>query len=156
MTARGVNLVNTFTVQAVVMDELCGVFERVEPESYQALQDVVGGCSVLADGADDIGIVFGEDCYDSIVKGMPWKLRNSLKGTPTIFGWVLHGGSGPTPAVGVAARANVHAFIASVHEQLQNVWSLDHLGVAGEEVLESRPGAGSEECYPTPRIWEVC
>ena len=70
MTARGMNLANTFTFQAIVMDELSGVFERVEPESSQALQEVVGGCSVLADltgpGADDIGIVFGEDCYDTI------------------------------------------------------------------------------------------
>ena len=73
VTARGMNLANTFTFQAVVMDELSGVFERVEPESYQALQ-VVGGCPVLADltgpGTDDIGIVFGEDCYDTIVQGM--------------------------------------------------------------------------------------
>ena len=71
VTARGVNLANTFTFQAVVIDELSGVFERVEPESSQALQEVVGGCSVLADltgpGADDIGIVFGEDCHDTIV-----------------------------------------------------------------------------------------
>ena len=70
VTARGVNLANTFTFQAVVIDELSGVFERVEPESSQALQEVVGGCSVLADltgpGADDIGIVLREDCYDTI------------------------------------------------------------------------------------------
>ena len=32
-----VNLPNTFTFQAVVMDEMSGVFERVEPESYRAL-----------------------------------------------------------------------------------------------------------------------
>ena len=74
VTARGMNLANTFTFQAVVMDELSGVFERVEPESYQALQEVVGGYPVLADltgpGAEDIGIVFGEDCYDTIVQGM--------------------------------------------------------------------------------------
>lgn len=132
--ARGINLANNFTFQAVVVDELSGVFERVKPESYQALQEDVGDYPVLADlagpGADDIGTVFGEDCYDSIVKGMTWKLRNGLKGTPIIFGWVLHGGSGSTPAAGMAARANVHAFRASVHEQVQNVWSLDHLGVA--------------------------
>ena len=67
---------------------------------------------------------------------MTWKLRNGLKGTPTIFGWILHGGSGSTPATGVAARANVHAFRASIHEQLQNFWTLDHLGVAHEEVVE--------------------
>ena len=70
-TARGVNLANTFTFQAVVIDELSGVFERVEPESSQALQEVVGGCSVLADltgpGADDIGIVLREDCYDNTI-----------------------------------------------------------------------------------------
>ncbi|XP_078355162.1 uncharacterized protein LOC144639738 [Oculina patagonica] len=140
VTARGVNLPNTFTFQAVVMDELSGVFERVEPESYRALQEVVGGCPVLADlagpGTDNIGIVFGEDCYDTIVQGMTVKLRNGLKGTPTIFGWVLHGGSGSIPFAGVAARAHVHAFRASVHEQLQNFWTLDHLGVAQEEVLE--------------------
>ena len=35
-----------------------------------------------------------------------------------------HGGSGSTPAAGVAVRANVHAFRAPVHEQLQNVWTL--------------------------------
>ena len=67
---------------------------------------------------------------------MTIKLRNGLKGTPTIFGWVLHGGSGSIPFAGVAARAHVHAFQASVHEQLQNIWTLDHLGVAQEEVLE--------------------
>ena len=71
MTARGMNLANTFTFQAIVMDELSGVFERVEPESYQSLQEVVGGCPVLADltgpGADDIGIVLREDCYDNTI-----------------------------------------------------------------------------------------
>ena len=106
------------------MDELSGVFERVEPKCYQALQKVVGGCPILADlagpGADDIGIVFGEDCYDTIVTGMTCKLRNGLKGTPTIFGWILHGGSGSSPAAGVVARANAHAFRAPVREQLQN------------------------------------
>ena len=140
VTARGENIASTFTFQAVVMDELSGVFERVEPECYQALQEVVGGCPILADlagpGADDIGIVFGEDCYDTIVTGMTWKLRNGLKGTPTIFGWILHGGSGSPQAAGVVARANAHVFRATVHEQLQNFWTLDHLGVVKEEVLE--------------------
>jgi len=106
----------------------------------EPFKEVVGGCPVLADltgpGTDSIGIVFGEDCYDTIVQGMTIKLRNGLKGTPTIFGWVLHGGSGSIPFAGVAARAHVHAFQASVHEQLQNFWTLDHLGVAQEEVLE--------------------
>ena len=51
---------------------------------------------------------------------MTWKLGNGLKGTPTIFGWILHGGSGSHPAAGVVARANAHAFRATVHEQLQN------------------------------------
>ena len=37
------------SAEAVVIDELSGVFERVEPESYRALQEVVGGCPVLAD-----------------------------------------------------------------------------------------------------------
>ena len=32
-TARGMNLANTFTFQAVVTDNLSSVFERVEPES---------------------------------------------------------------------------------------------------------------------------
>jgi len=41
VTARGMKLANTFTFQAVVMDELSGIFERVEPESYQVLQEVV-------------------------------------------------------------------------------------------------------------------
>ena len=34
---------------------------RVASESYEALQGVVGGCT---------GIVFGDDCYDTIVQGM--------------------------------------------------------------------------------------
>ena len=140
VTARGVNLTNTLTFQAVVMDNLSGVFERVAPESYQALQEVVGGCPVLADiagsGADHIGIVFGEDCYDTIVQGMTLKLRNGLKGTPTIFGWILHGGSGATPVTGVAARAHAHAFRVSVHDQLKDFWTLDHLGVTSDEMLE--------------------
>ena len=67
---------------------------------------------------------------------MTWKLKNGPKGTPAIFGWVLQCGSGSTSAAGVTAIANVHAFRASVHKQLQNFWSLDHLGVASEEVLE--------------------
>ena len=64
MTMRGKNLANTFTFQAVVIDELSVVFQRVEPESYmyQALQEVFGGYPVLADlaglGRDNIGIVF--------------------------------------------------------------------------------------------------
>ena len=126
-TARGVNLTNTLSFQAVVMDNLSGVFERVASESYQALQEAVGGCPVLADiagsGSDHIGIVFGEDCYDTIVQGMTLKLRNGLKGTPTIFGWILHGGSGANPVTGVAARAHAHAFRASVHEQLKDFWT---------------------------------
>ena len=61
MTARGVKVANTFTFQAVVIRNLSGVFERVEPEAYLALQEVVGGLPILADlagpGADNIGIV---------------------------------------------------------------------------------------------------
>ena len=67
---------------------------------------------------------------------MTWKLRNGLKGTPTIFGWIPHGGSGHIPAAGVAGRANVHAFRASVHEQLWNFWTLDHIGIAHKEVFK--------------------
>ena len=48
------------------------------------------------------------------------KLRNGLKGTPTIFGWILHGGSGANPVTGVVARAHAHAFRASVHEKLKD------------------------------------
>ena len=111
------NLTNTLSIQAVVMDNLSGVFEGVTSESYQALQEVGGGCPVLADnagsGSDHIGIVFGEDCYDTIVQGMTLKLRNGLKGMPTIFGWILYGGSGANPVTGVAIHA--HAFRASVH-----------------------------------------
>ena len=140
VTARRANLTNTLTFQAVVTDNLSGVFEWVEPGSYHALQEVVGGCLVLADlvgpCADSIGIVFGEDCYDTVVQGMTLKLRNGLKETPTIFGWILHGGSGSTPFAGVAARACVHVFQASAHEQLKNFWTLDHLGVTNDEMLE--------------------
>lgn len=67
---------------------------------------------------------------------MTLKLRNGLKGTPTIFGWILHGGSGVNPVTVVAARAHAHAFRASVHEQLKDVWTLDPLGVSSDEMLE--------------------
>ena len=50
--------------------------------------------------------------------------------------WILHGGSRATQVVGVAARAHAHAFRASVHEQLQDFWTLDHLGVTSDEMLE--------------------
>ena len=40
MTARGVKVANTFTFEVVVISNLSGVFERVEPESYLALQVV--------------------------------------------------------------------------------------------------------------------
>ena len=140
VTARGVNIANTFTFQAVVISNLTGVFERVAPESYLALQEVVGGLPILADlagpGADNIGIVFGEDCYDSIVQGMTLKLRNGLKGTPTIFGWILHGGDRCIPIADMAARAHAYAFRASVQDQIQNFWTLDHLGVTSDEMLE--------------------
>ena len=80
VTARGVNLTNTFSLQSVVMDNLSVVFKKVASESHQALQEVGDGCPVLADitgsGADHIGIVFGEDCYDTIIQGMRLKLRN--------------------------------------------------------------------------------
>ena len=33
-------------------------------------------------------------------------------------------------------RAHVYAFRASVHKQLQNLWTLDHLGVTSDEMLE--------------------
>ena len=80
--------------------------------------------------------MFGEDCCDSIIQGMTLKLRNGLKGTPPIFGWILHGGDRSIPVAGMAARAHAHTFRASVHEQLQNVWTLDHLGVTSDEMLE--------------------
>ena len=67
---------------------------------------------------------------------MTLKLRNGLKGTPTIFGWILHGGDRSIPIAGGAARAHAYAFRASIHEQLQNFWTLDHLGVTSDEVLE--------------------
>ena len=122
VTTRAADFTNTLTFQAVVTDNLSGVFERVEPGSYQTVQEFVGGFPVLADlagpGADSIGIVFGEDCYDTIVQGMKMELRNGLKGTPTIFGWILHGGSGSTPFASVAARTRVYVFRPSVHEQL--------------------------------------
>ena len=124
VTALGVNLINTLSFQAVVMDNLSGVFKKVASEFYQGLQEVVGGCPLLADiagsGSDHIGIVFEEYCYDTIVQGVTLKLRNGLKGTPIIFGWILHGESGASPVTGVASRAHAHAFRASVHEQLKD------------------------------------
>ena len=61
MTERGVKVANTFTFQVVVIRSLSGVFERVEPEAYVALQEVVGGLPILANlagpGANNIGIV---------------------------------------------------------------------------------------------------
>ena len=67
---------------------------------------------------------------------MTLKLRNGLKGTPTIFGWILHGGDRSIPIARMAARAHTYAFRASVHEQLQNFWTLYHLGVTSDEMLE--------------------
>ena len=81
-------------------------------------------------------VVCGKDCYDAIVQGMTLKLRNGLKGTPTIFGWILHGGNGSVPVTGVVARAHAQTFRASVHEQLQDFWTLDHLGVTSDEMLD--------------------
>ena len=60
------NIANTFTFLAVALRNLSIVFERVEHESYLALQEVFDGLPILADfagpGADNIGIVFGEHC----------------------------------------------------------------------------------------------
>ena len=60
VTARVVNIANTFTFQAVVISNLSGVFERLKPELYLALQEVVGG-PILADlagpGADNIAMI---------------------------------------------------------------------------------------------------
>ena len=67
---------------------------------------------------------------------MTLNLRNGLKGTPNIFGWILHDGDRSIPVAGMAARAHAHAFRASVHEQIQNFWTLDHLGVISGEMLE--------------------
>ena len=36
----------------------------------------------------------------------------------------------------MAARAHAHAIRASVHEQLRDVCTLDHLGVTSDEILE--------------------
>jgi len=47
VTARGVNLTNTLTFKALVTDNLSCVFEKGESESYQALQEAVGGFPVL-------------------------------------------------------------------------------------------------------------
>ena len=66
---------------------------------------------------------------------MTMHLRDGLKGTPTIFEWNLHGGNGSFSVEGVAARAHAHAYRTSVHEQLQDYWTLDHLGVAGDEMV---------------------
>ena len=51
----------------------------------------------------------------------------------------------------MAARANVHAFRASVHEQLQNFGTLDHFSVAQEEVFER-----NLELEVKNAIWKVC
>lgn len=67
----GVNIVSIFIFQVVVISNLLGVFERVEFELYLVFWEVVGGFLIFVDfvgfGVDNIGIVFGEDCYDSIV-----------------------------------------------------------------------------------------
>ena len=41
VTARGVNLANIFTFQAVVVNNLSGVFERVDPD---VVSSPSGGC----------------------------------------------------------------------------------------------------------------
>lgn len=97
-------------------------------ESYPALADLI------VPGADNIDIVFGEDCCDTIVQGMTLQVRNGLKGTPPIFGWILHGGNWSFPVEGVAARAHAHAYRVSIHERLQDFWTLDHLGKAGDQM----------------------
>ena len=52
-----------------MISNLSGVLKRVEPESYVALQEVVGGLPILADlagpGADNIGIVKNLVCQRS-------------------------------------------------------------------------------------------
>ena len=69
-------------IQAVVINNLSGVFERLERESYLALEEVVGGLPILADlaspGVDNIGIVFGEDCGlgSHKVLGVSWDLKS--------------------------------------------------------------------------------
>ena len=61
LTARGANLANSFAFQAVVIDVLSGVPERLEPKAYQVLREVAGL------DADNKSVVFGEVCYDTIV-----------------------------------------------------------------------------------------
>lgn len=72
LTVQGINLPNTCKV--VVIEDLSGVVERVEGNCYPALQVMVGGYPIFADltgpGVDNIAILFGEDCYDTIVQGM--------------------------------------------------------------------------------------
>ena len=67
---------------------------------------------------------------------MTLKLRNGLRGTPTILGWIPYGGDRSIPIACIAARAHAYEFRASVHEQLQNFWILANLNVTGDEMLE--------------------
>ena len=72
------------------MDDLSGVSERVNPGLIKPYRRLLGPIQplpfLISPGADNIGIVFGEDCYDTIVQGMTLQLRNGLKRTPTISG----------------------------------------------------------------------
>jgi hypothetical protein len=98
---RGLLTKDSIEVEAVCVPELGSVQRKISPTVLSEVH--VKGMSPLADHygsvkeTDDLGILLGEDLYDTALPGPTKILDGGLKCTWSVFGWILHGGFG-TPA----------------------------------------------------------
>ena len=133
VTAEGVKSPGSLTLEVLVTDAVVGSFEQIDTASVNAFHNHLGKDAVLADipgdELDPLDIIIGEDYYDAVVLARPVDIPAGFKATPTIFGWMLHGGQ----VMSVCANT-AYVFRATVQEQLAEFWNLEHLGVSSSEL----------------------
>ena len=134
-TAEGVKSPGSLTLEVLVTDAVVGSFEQIDTATVNTFHNYFGKDAVLADipgeDLDPLDIIIGEDYYDAVVLGRPVDISGGLKATPTIFGWMLHGGQVTSVCANTA-----YVFRATVQEQLAEFWNLEHLGVSSSELID--------------------
>lgn len=130
LTIEGLQTGEKLKVEALVTDDLAGAFSRVPSEWYKVAQKE--GLHPLADfvgeGADELGVIFGEDVYDRVVPGPCRVLSTGARFTWSIFGWLSHGS--------VTTARGTHACVlkmlaAGVRPVPASLWDLETLGIQG-------------------------
>ena len=122
-----------FNFRAIVVPDLGGEIERVDPEIYEeALSKIGEHCcaDVVGTESDPLGVLFGEDLYDCILTSLPIaKTLSGISLSHTIFGLVYHGKKeGKFGEVGQASKALAYR-ASSKDSGFDKFWSLEHLGV---------------------------